>query len=161
MRFCGEWGLSIRNTFQPEVDEGTLTCDFDKRRPAKQIDYILSDMSRVKGRVLQSTATVSDLRALIADIPQKSVAWRSFGVRSKAKMKPIGWIKTDQSYNHKLQDELGLSLFPIARQIVETKAKFVYLDGSKATDDKRRGRAGLCFGIFESDPKDDDCSPQH
>jgi hypothetical protein len=125
-------GLSLRNTFFTGVGGDQFTCHFDLRRPARQIDYAISNLRRVEARVLDSSATGSDHRPLSIVIPYKSVRWLQQTARAKL-VKPIGWIKTDANYNLMVQEQLGLirEQQPCDGYVEGVNSFVMFLDGSK------------------------------
>ena len=153
LQFCLEKRIAILNTLQDDPNL-IYTCHYDLRRPARQIDYICSDVpaSYILGCYIhQSSDAVSDHRALVLRIVGRGHLSKMQYHASAASVqtpKPIGWSPHDPSYNECLRTALGLPADVKAAALLPTNAFHAYTDGSCITRRRKIVAAGWGFTLF-------------
>lgn len=159
LRFCIAHDLRLLNTFDRDP-LGQFTCHYYLKKEPRQVDYVCSNLppaARVSCRIHESTATLTDHRALLAEIQDRQHDYEHGLSIAPNSSKPIGWRCTDAGYNNIVRTSLNL---PTASFCTEppSSAYHVYTDGSCYMKRRKVVSAGWGFVTFPfgEEPSDTD-----
>ncbi len=161
-----EWVHSRRlralNTMSADESGSQYTCHYYLKRPAHQIDAILSSWQRGEAATFETTATASDHRPLHTYIPTRAETKQEMKrerkqseVTQKARpKKPIGWICNASvgEYNDLIRRKLVLPLSLSRDEVFDADAFHIYTDGSRKLRRRKSAIAGWGFLIFDTEP---------